>query len=102
MNDNWHKIELIIKVSLTILFLGCLFSFPYGYYQLVRLLGTVGFGILAYNQYQKNQAWFIVWLSSAILINPVFKISLGRGLWNVIDIIWAILLITSMFFSRQK
>ena len=39
---------------------------------------------------------------SAILINPIFKISLGRELWNIIDIVWAIILIGTIIFDRNK
>jgi len=91
-----------IKIVLTVIFIGCLFDWSYGYYQLVRFLGMVGFGILAYDNYEKNKSWFIIWLSSAILINPIFKIALGRELWNIIDIIWAILLIASIFIERRS
>lgn len=96
------KIENIIKVVLTILFIGCLLDMPYGYFQLTRFLGMIGFGILAYNQYTKNQAWFIVWLASAILINPIIKMSLGREIWNVVDILWAIILIYSIISGYLK
>ncbi len=89
----------IIKVILAVLFVGCLFDMPYGYFQLIRFLGMVGFGILAFNQYQKNQGWFLTWLVSAFLINPIFKISLGREIWNVVDVIWAVLLIASIFIK---
>ena len=75
---------------------------PYGYYQLIKFFGMVGFGILAYNNYKKNEVWFVVWLASAILINPIFKIYLGRELWNFLDVIWAILLITSLFVNPKK
>ena len=92
----------IIKVVLAILFIGCLFDMPYGYFQLIRFLGMVGFGILAFNQHQKNQGWFITWLASAILINPIFKISLGREIWNVVDVIWAILLLVSIFITPKS
>lgn len=87
----------ITKAVMAILFILCLFDMPYGYFQFVRFFGMIGFGILAYNVYQKNQAWFITWLSSAFLINPIFKISLGRTIWNVIDVIWVVLLIFSFF-----
>ena len=49
------KIEIPIKAILAVLFIGCLFDWNYGYYQLVRFLAMVGFIILAYNQYQKNK-----------------------------------------------
>jgi len=94
--------ETIIKIVLSILFLVCLLNMPYGYFQLVRFLGMVGFAILAYNTYQKNQTWFVIWLASAILINPIFKISLGREIWNIVDVIWAILLIASIFIKQTK
>lgn len=94
--------ETIIKIVLSILFLVFLLDMPYGYFQLVRFLGMVGFAILAYNTYQKNQTWFVIWLASAILINPIFKISLGREIWNIVDVIWAILLIASIFIKQTK
>jgi hypothetical protein len=96
------KILLIIKIVLAILFVGCLFDWSYGYYELVRFLGMVVFGILAYDNYEKNKTWFVIWLSSAILINPIFKIALGRELWNIVDIIWAILLIVSIFIKTEN
>ncbi|MBD3627660.1 DUF6804 family protein [Cyclobacterium sp.] len=94
--------ENIIKIVLSILFLVCLLDMPYGYFQLVRFLGMVGFGILAYHNYQKNQTWFAIWLASAILINPIFKISLGREIWNFVDVIWAIILIASILIHQTK
>lgn len=90
------------KIALAILFLLCLLDMPYGYYQLVRFLGMVGFAVLAYQNYQKNQTWFLVWLASALLINPFIKVSLGRSLWNVADVVWAILLVWSIFEERRQ
>src|SRR5690606_40860897 len=94
--------ETIIKIVLSILFLVCLFNMPYGYYQLVRFLGMVGFAVLAYQNYQKNQTWFLVWLASAVLINPFVKVALGRDIWNIIDVIWAMLLIISTYLDRLE
>ena len=91
-----------LKLGLAILFLVCLFNMPYGYYQLVRFLGMVGFAVLAYQNYQKNQTWFVIWLASALLINPFIKVSLGRSLWNVVDVVWAILLVWSIFEERRQ
>jgi len=90
-----------IKIILSILFLVCLLDMPYGYYQFVRFIGMVGFGLLAFENYQKNQTWFVIWISSALLINPFFKIALGRDMWNIIDLIWAVLLIVSMTLNKR-
>ena len=91
-----------VKISLSILFLLCLLDWQYGFYQLVRFLGMIGFGILAYNEYEVNKNWFVVWISSLILINPFFKIALGRELWNIVDVIWVILLVYSIINQKNK
>lgn len=91
----------IIKILLCILLMGCLFDMPYGYFQLVRFIGMIAFGILAYNNFEKNQSWFIIWGGSTILINPFFKIALGRMIWNVVDLIWVALLIVSLLKNKE-
>jgi hypothetical protein len=91
----------LIKIILSILFLVCLLDMAFSFFQLVRFLGMIGFAILAYNNYQKNQPWFIVWVSSVILINPFFKIALGRVIWNIVDLIWVELLIVSILINKK-
>lgn len=90
-----------LKIVLSILFLVCLFNMPYGYYQLVRFIAMIGFIILAHNIHKKSALWFILWLSSAILINPFLKIALGRVVWNGLDLIWVALLIISIFNDKK-
>lgn len=92
----------IIKIILCILFLVCLFDMPFGYFQLVRFIGMIAFGILAYDNLEKNQSWFILWVGSSILINPFFKIALGRMIWNVVDLIWVALLFVSLFKNKEN
>jgi len=97
------KTDQIIKVPLIILFLLCLADMPYGYFQLVRFLGMFGFGVLAFNAYnRKDNLFFIIWIASAILINPIIKISLGRTLWNAIDVVWAIILSISIWTEKSR
>lgn len=92
-----------IKLLLAGLFLGCLASMPYSYYQLVRTLGMVGFAALAWAYSSKpNKTLTIVWIASAVLINPLFKIALGRTLWNIVDIIWALILVGTIVTGRQQ
>jgi hypothetical protein len=90
-----------IKITFVILFLVCLLDMPYGYYQFVRFIGMIGFGLLAFENYQKNQTWFVIWISSALLINPFFKIALGRDIWNIVDMIWAVLLVVSIILNKK-
>jgi hypothetical protein len=89
--------EKITKIVLAVLLGGCLADMPYGYFQLVRFFGMLGFGLLAFQEKEKgNERLFFIWLCSAVLINPIFKISLGRALWNVFDIVWVVLLLSSL------
>lgn len=93
--------ENIIKISLSILLLLCLADMPYGYFQFVRFCGMIGFGILAIKEKEKgNEGMMYFYGASAIMINPIFKISLGRELWNIVDVVWAIILIGSIFTSK--
>jgi hypothetical protein len=86
-----------VKIIFTIALLVCLFDMPYGYYQLVRFAGMVIYGYIAYEENEKgNRQWAIFWLASAILINPILKIPLGRLIWNVIDVIWAVVLVWTL------
>src|SRR5688572_7935636 len=104
MTENKFQIlEVGIKVTLSILFIICLFSMPYGFYQLVRFLALFGFVILAFFSYQndKNLA-VILYIGLALLFQPILKIALGRTIWNTIDVIVAILLIISIFNSKSK
>jgi hypothetical protein len=87
-----------VKIILALALLVCLFDMPYGYYQLVRFAGMVIFGYIAYEENEKgNRQWAIFWLASAILINPILKIALGRVVWNVVDVFWAVALVWSVF-----
>jgi hypothetical protein len=89
----------ITKIVLAFLFIFCLADMPYGYFQFVRFLGMIGFAFLAFNEFEKEKkGWAIFYIVSAILINPIFKISLGRELWNII----AIILVVTIFYDRDK
>ena len=94
--------ELIIKVSLSILFLFCLLNMPYGYYQIVRFAGMVGFVLLAYLSSEKTKnPEVIIYIGLALLFQPFLKIALGRTVWNVVDVVVAVGLIGSLFVKEK-
>ena len=90
-----------LKIFLTTLSLICVFDMPYGFYQLYRVVAMVCFSYLFYVEIE-NKGWNLIWLISAILVQPIIKISIGRDLWNIIDIIFAILLIVSTLTINKK
>jgi hypothetical protein len=86
-----------IKIGLAILLFLCLMDWPYGYFQLVRFAALIGFGILAFHaNAEQKQTETIVFIGLAILFQPIFKIALGRELWNIIDVVVAIFLLISL------
>ena len=86
-----------MKLALAVLFLLCLAGMPYGFYQFVRFLALIGFGILAWDaRRSKHSSEIVVYVALAILFQPLFKIALGRSLWNVIDVVVAVGLLWSL------
>lgn len=95
--------NIVIKISLAVLFLLCLLDMPYGYFQFVRFAGLIGFGILAYQSYQQGrQTEMIIYGGLALLFQPFFKIALGRQLWNMVDVVVGIGLLMSTFMKRKE
>jgi hypothetical protein len=92
-----------IKIVLAILFFLCLLDMPYGFYQVVRLVALIGFAILAYqaNQ-QRRQFEMYIYVGLALLFQPIFKIALGRDLWNVVDVIVGAWLIVSVVIKPKS
>jgi len=95
-----NKSDLYFKIVLAILFLLCLLKMPYGYYQFIRISGFISFLYLAY-QSKAKPFFVVIWIFSAILINPFLKIYFTKFTWNIIDVIWAMLLILSNFYKHH-
>ncbi len=92
-----------IKILLAILFFLCLLDMPYGFYEIVRFVALIGFGILAYQaSEQKKQTEMIVYGSLALLFQPFFKVALGREIWNFVDMIVGVGLFGSLIMNRTK
>lgn len=93
---------ILSKLLLALLLLLCLADMPYGYYQFVRFVACISFGYFAFGEQKKQTKWSLFYIALAILFQPFIKISLGRVLWNVVDVVVAIVLIGSIFVSRNQ
>ena len=92
-----------IKIILAILFFLCLLDMPYGFYQFVRFTGLIGFAILSYQAHQKDrQTEMIIYGGLALLFQPFFKITLGREIWNIVDVVVGIGLLISIFLKPKE
>lgn len=93
----------VIKIILSILFFVCLADMPYGFFQMVRFAGLVGFAILAYRAYkQDRQTEMIIYCGLALLFQPFLKVALGRQVWNIVDVIVGLGLILSIWIKPKS
>jgi hypothetical protein len=78
----------IASFLIAILLFICLADMPYGYYQLVRLAAAIFFVAAAMGEFQKDRNPLgLIFIGLAILFQPLLKVSLGRELWNIVDVI---------------
>lgn len=93
------KVYLIIAAMMLL----CLAPMPYGYFQLVRFLATLAFGVMAFRYYQERKEWLAYSCGTlALLFQPFYKIALGRTVWNIVDVIVAVGLIALFFYEQKK
>lgn len=84
----------VVKIILVVILLSCLLPLPYGAFELIRFASLIGFGYLAYKYYKSHdEGKALVFGALALLIQPFFKLSLGRGLWNIVDVAIVIFII---------
>lgn len=93
--------KVILKLLLAVMALICLLDMPYGYYQLFRVTAFVGFAFLAFSDENKG-GWMLFYIASALIVQPFFKLPVGREVWNIVDVIWAVSLLFSALISKNK
>lgn len=95
--------KIILKLALTTLLLLCLLDMPYSYFQLVRFVSMAGFAFLAFNANETNSKnEMVMYIFLALLFQPFAKISLGRELWNIVDVIVGVGLLISVLKTKEK
>lgn len=91
-----------IQLILAALLLLCLAPMPYGYFQLIRFVSMVVFGVMAYDYAQRKQGGLMItFCALTLLFQPFLKVSLGRGLWNIVDVIVAVILLGIAFSKKE-
>lgn len=92
-----------VYIILAALMLLCLAPMPYGYFELVRFIATLVFGVMAYRYYQKREEWLAYSCGTLVLLfQPFYKLALGRTIWNIVDVIVAVGLIILFFYERKR
>jgi hypothetical protein len=66
------------------------------------MVGMFVFALLAYDAYLKGHNQLAIFFGlSVVVINPVFKVALGRTLWNVLDVFWACVLVFTAYRDER-
>ena len=92
-----------LKLIVAALLLACLMQLPYGFYVLVRFVAMVVFAAMAVRYNEKKETTLAVTFGSlALLFQPFIKLALGRCVWNIVDVVVAILLIVLYIMDRKK
>lgn len=91
-----------VYLILAALLLLCLAPMPYGYFQLVRFVAMVAFSVMAYQYYMRQKTVAtVIFVVLALLLQPIYKIALGRATWNVIDVLVAALLVGLFILEKR-
>jgi hypothetical protein len=95
---NWVP----LAVSMIMLALAAGAEWPYGFYQLLRLVvcGTAVYVVV--QTMNQRQYWPWVMAGIAILFNPVFPISFELEQWQAIDLVVAIVFLVALFHRRPQ
>lgn len=89
-------------LGLAAMLLLCLLPMPYGYYHLVRFLAMVFFAALALASLHRKKELAIASGVLALLFQPFLKVSLGRPLWQFVDVLVALALIGLWKINRNR
>lgn len=71
---------------------------------MVRFVSMLGLAYLALDEFRESKEFnnkVFMYIALAILFQPLFKISLGRTLWNMVDVVVAIYLLYEVWKSKQ-
>lgn len=82
----------------------CIADMPYGYYTLVRFVAMSLFIFFALNENKKvnSQTTMFVYVFLAVLFQPIFKIPLGRTIWNIVDVLVAIFFLINVLRDHRN
>jgi len=89
----------VVVITALVLVVGAVATLPYGYFQFLRVLVCGCAGYLWYLLFasDKHSGWMVVTGVVAVLFNPFLPIYLPRGVWQILDVASAVLLVIVMF-----
>lgn len=84
-----------VLIGIMVLLIFGIFKLPYGFYDLLRDCVFWGSIYILYKikDIQENNIsiFIILFIFSVIIFNPIIALELSRGLWIIIDIVYALI-----------
>jgi len=95
MNPNYASI--IVKLIAAVMLFAATGRHHYDYYTILR---WVSCGVCAFTAFQamqdKKTGWLVIFITAAVVLNPIAPVHLKRDTWAVVDITAAVLLLVSI------
>jgi hypothetical protein len=95
---NWIP----LVASITMLLFAAADTWPYGFYQLLRIVVTGTAGYVAVQLINRHQVWPWIMGGIAILFNPILPISFTREEWQPIDFGVAVLFLIALVQGLRR
>jgi len=94
-----NKVFLItIRIIAIFMLIWALTPNPYGYYIILRWIVFFISIYCAYKAYTiKNEMWILIYGVMAGIYNPIISLHLGKFIWQITNVITAIIIIISIF-----
>lgn len=95
--DHWLRLLAIVML------LGALAPFPYVYYQFLNWV-VMGAAIMtAFHAFkQRNDLLLWIFVFAAVVFNPFAPFYFRQDIWRVVDVVTALVFVTSFFFLWRK
>lgn len=101
-----HKVIIISITAIYLILCGVSDGeFDYGFYTLLRFIVTLCSLYTAYVIFKiYNNQWktYIIYISIAILFNPIIKIELEQETWAIMDFVTAVIIVIPLFYKRFR
>ncbi len=88
-------------ISIILLLLAIVDGLPYGYFVFLRLIVCASAAYLAVQAHEiEKVAWSWIMGAVAVLFNPVLPLHMDRSVWQLLDLIAAMIFATSIGYIR--
>ena len=94
---NW--IPLAVSIAMLLSAAG---DWPYGFYQLLRIVVTATAVYVVFQVVNRRQVWPWIMGGIAILFNPIFPIHLTREEWQPIDFAVAVIFVIALVQTVRR